>query len=269
MLKYLVIPTLLCVVVTLNLLLSISDFTISLKNFDAYVNEYTVEENWMENGSQGDANSMYGDGSCAQKGNPKLLQLLLQEWITTATQLNINYTLGDGSLLGAWRDGNIIPYDTDIDVYIDIRDMEKLEAFVLKDNKTFTDKNLQLHLTIQKDWRLPKRNRRFISCDGTVYSFIIDQCTYKEPVARIILGPLIHLDVFAFGRRNNRLHFFSKEIEVDVGDFFPLNKCKFMGLKTFCPRKPIRILKKLYGKNLQPDIICVNKLWIQNIEKEK
>ena len=44
---------------------------------------------------------------------------ILQHSIQISKQNNIEYILAYGSLLGAMRDGDAIPYDSDIDVLVD------------------------------------------------------------------------------------------------------------------------------------------------------
>ena len=70
---------------------------------------------------EGKKYSYYGDGSCRKRANRKRLVEILTRWMDIAEELNITYMLTYGSLLGAWRNGEVIPYDTDMDIHIDSR----------------------------------------------------------------------------------------------------------------------------------------------------
>lgn len=67
---------------------------------------------WMDlDGSKGF--SGYGDGSCSVNKDRKQWQKIFSRWVEIAKEKNIRYFLSAGSLLGAWRDGDVIPYDDD------------------------------------------------------------------------------------------------------------------------------------------------------------
>merc|ERR1712136_362674 len=61
----------------------------------------------------------YGNGTCAVCHSQTRLREILQRWVEMARHHNITYMLTYGSLLGAHRNGDVIPWDTDIDVYIE------------------------------------------------------------------------------------------------------------------------------------------------------
>ena len=60
-------------------------------------------------------------GELGYPKNPKREDFyeILQHSIQISKQNNIEYILAYGSLLGAMRDGDVIPYDSDIDVLVD------------------------------------------------------------------------------------------------------------------------------------------------------
>ena len=77
----------------------------------------------------------YGDNTCGVNKYRATLVNILQRWDKIARDNNITYFLTYGSLLGSWRDGDQIPYDTDMDVYVMSSENEKING--LKDDRTF------------------------------------------------------------------------------------------------------------------------------------
>ena len=61
----------------------------------------------------------YGELGCPKNPKRKYFYEILQHWTQILKQNNLEYILAYGSLLGAMRDGDIIPYDSDIDVLVD------------------------------------------------------------------------------------------------------------------------------------------------------
>ena len=63
--------------------------------------------------------SVYGELGYPKNPKRKDFYEILQHSIQISKQNNIEYILAYGSLLGAMRDGDVIPYDSDIDVLVD------------------------------------------------------------------------------------------------------------------------------------------------------
>ena len=210
--------------------------------------------------------SDYGDNTCKYK-NRLILTKLMERWIQIAAELNITYFLSFGSLLGAWRDQDLIPYDHDIDIIIDgkhIVDLEKIES-----KRNFyssylyrSDKNIQL--VLQKDWRLHYDERRRITCMGKQVPIKVDHCSFKVPVGRLI-SEGVYLDIFENNDTLKDQELREEESILVPKYIFPLKKCMFMGFETVCPKNPRVILEGLYGKDLSPSFICTNGLWVKKL----
>lgn len=202
----------------------------------------------------------YGDNTCSDNPDREILHTILQRWVQMARKNNISYFLTTGTLLGAWRDGDIIPYDRDLDVLINSHDNNKLEK--IKGKRNFKETENKFHLILQEDWEKPYSERRRYKCNGKLVSHYSDHCSFQEPLGRLIKGKH-HLDIYDYKVVNGTIwdpSEWDKRFQLD--DVFPLVACKFMGLNTFCPQKPVNVLQKFYGSNLSPTLICKNKKWI-------
>ena len=204
----------------------------------------------------------YGDNTCGDNPNRNILTKIFKRWIEIATKNNITYFLTCGTLLGAWRNADVIPYDTDLDIIIDGEDNVKLEA--IKDSRRSMSDD-KFHLILEEDWKLPYSKRRRFNCDGKLVPVYSDECSFQEPLGRLIKEGR-HLDIYDFKLENGKLYDPSEwKKEFQAVDVFPLKKCKFMGLETFCPKHPLSILHEFYGKDmnkLRPNTKCRNKKWV-------
>jgi len=79
--------------------------------------------------------SDYGDNTCPKNTDREGWRKLFQEWVKIATKHRIRYFLSFGSLLGAWRNEDIIPYDQDTDIHMHIDDFKKLIPLKEADTK--------------------------------------------------------------------------------------------------------------------------------------
>ena len=81
---------------------------------------------------------------------------------------NSRYFLDFGSLLGAWRDKEIIGYDQDADIRVHNDDLATLFNLPIrvKEEAWSAYDDYDLHLYFTKDWRLPYHMRRRFSCNG-------------------------------------------------------------------------------------------------------
>jgi len=208
--------------------------------------------------------SNYGDGSCKNFAISGCT-ILFKVWMKIAKEYGITYSLTHGSLLGAYRDSKFIPYDMDADVLVDLEEMHKLERASEERNFGLDGK---IHFVIQKDWRKPQDDRRRINCKGEIVGKMVDECSFIEPVARVVYarnsGSALHFDVFAFVKSYNSIRCLTDEhVEFLLEDYYPFKKCHYLGTETWCPNNGEKILKRLYGKNLAPLKKCFNTKWIK------
>ena len=95
---------------------------------------------------------------------------ILRHWDKLAELHNISYVIGLGSLLGFHRNGDIIPWDDDVDVLVDITQYQKLRSFA--EERSFVqgwDKKYRMVVQPDFEQKREKRRRRF-TCYGKVGS---------------------------------------------------------------------------------------------------
>ena len=218
------------------------------------------ELGWLER-EDGLKNSNYGDNTCRDNSNRVAFTKIFKRWLEIAKKYNITYFLTTGTLLGAWRNQDLIPYDQDMDVLIDAKDNEKIAKLKTKRNTPRTDSNP--YIIIQEDWKLPYAKRRRFKCNGEQVSRYSDQCSFQEPLGRLIDHG--HMDIYDYKIENDKVKDPSEwKKEYSTKDIFPLKKCMFMKLETVCPKNPSVVLEAFYGKNLSPKTICKNGTWVKN-----
>ena len=205
----------------------------------------------------------YGDGSCPVTTDRTPWQKVLAKWIEVAKEHKIRYFLTAGSLLGAWRDEEVIPYDQDLDIRIHIDDFDKL--YPLRQRKFIWESydDYDFHFYFTKDWRLPYDLRRRYSCKGKKVEDYEGQCSFTDPTARLIYRQW-HMDLYAYTYYQDTVKFIphSAAYEYRKEDILPVTRCMFMGIETRCPQKPKVIFKNLYN-SFKPTKICSNKTWVK------
>ena len=116
--------------------------------------------------SDGKKFSNYGDPDCPGNSYRYLFKSVLRAWVRIAGKNSIPYFLTSGSLLGAYRNGDVIPYDSDIDIMIDSKYNTVLEEIAVERN--FDTGDTKMGLIIQTDFREPFAHRRRFDCRGQV-----------------------------------------------------------------------------------------------------
>ena len=94
----------------------------------------------------------YGDGTCEHK-NRRQYKDLMEKWKNISETYKIPSFLYAGTLIGAARNGDSIPWDGDMDVLVDGRFNEVVAAIANKRN--FDRYDGQFHLVIQEDFNIP------------------------------------------------------------------------------------------------------------------
>ena len=121
------------------------------------------------NSAKGKLNSsVYGEVGCPDNPWRKALNKLLRHWIQISKQNKIEYVLACGSLLGAMRDGDIIPYDSDIDILVDQNYFSIFKR--LSSKRGFSTSDEKIRLVVQPEFTLniPVEVRKRFTCQGEV-----------------------------------------------------------------------------------------------------
>lgn len=193
------------------------------------------------------------------KINPKraIFQELLREWVKIAVRNNISYVLSSGSLLGQYRNGDVIPWDIDVDVILQDTLFSKLEKITTP--RTFTQgADSAFHFVVQPEYTGPSQMRRW-NCNGQVVNGQPDHCSFIGPIARLIKG-FDFVDIFGLKVEGNFAYEGYEKKYFRVDDIFPGKDCFFMEVKTKCPQNVKKVLETFFHSIRQP-CVCINGTW--------
>ena len=154
----------------------------------------------------------------------------------------IEYVIFFGTLLGKCRHNDIIPWDDDLDICIQINEIPKLRE-----------------IRWEKYGLRFIKNRRF---------FKIYDINNKNIDNRKFSWPF--LDLFKYENVNNkniRIYDVHKNLYISKSDLYPIKNTDFLGIKTNIPNRPKEILDITYEKNWETE--CVSPDWDHTIEKKK
>ena len=147
-------------------------------------------------------------------------------WASWARNHHVQWWLVYGSLLGAWRTGDIIPWDNDLDFGMLRRDLLHLPARVQLDNITFFERNPYAYETSTQD-----------------HSNVVD--------ARIVCTHTgLFADFFAYHQTADDSTFYmnkSGDAVMDETDIFPLTRIRFGSLHLPAPAETVSLLNKWYS----------------------
>lgn len=142
--------------------------------------------------------------------------------------------LAFGTLLGAVRNGRIIPWDYDSDVAVPKEQYDKLEELIpLKD----------------------KKGRKLILWNrGHFYTLYYENRDDEKNI-------WCRVDVFAYYPNNNKMMITdSAKRQFDKEDWFPLEWISFYNKFYKVPHNPHNVLEKIYGENCID--MCVSHTWV-------
>lgn len=250
----------------------VDDFETKLKK--EYFKKYNVEfQSFMIQQSNKLKSSNYNQNSsdgarldCHVDESQNELEKLFKLWFNMANLMNVSYALTHGSLLGAWRDGKMIPHDSDLDIMLNHEEVLKLHKMV---DKSFHQNDDKVHLTIHREYQKKISQRNRFLCTGQMVSansWHRDQCSFIEPLGRLVKGSHLHIDLVGYKVVGKSVVFQTEDDKTvfDVDLVLPYSKCSFMGYDTFCPRKTEQLLNNFYGQNLQPIRTCVDGRWVNS-----
>lgn len=212
---------------------------------------------------------VYGDSDCSDNSRRDNLCQLLRAWTIAAKKHNIIYTIGAGSLVGMLRNNDLIPWDTDIDIYLHVKYFPLLQKW--EREKMFTTLQESIYLATQPGPvnNIPEEKRTRHNCNGKVTSHYSDMCSFLEPMARLIRGNCF-IDFFHYEEKGDKVVEHGENLAVNMQkytDFYPFRPCIFMGFSVSCPNRPLEVLRVTYSSTSdmkKPPKVCKNGQWVHN-----
>jgi len=169
------------------------------------------------------------------------LNELLDFVIKKLEENNVQYWIIGGTLLGAIRHGDIIPWDGDADIGIMDKDYKKVQA--LFKNSTFKNQKFNKYF---KDYG--------INGTGNLLP-ILKNVVQKSNVLQIAYGNLSgNVDIFPFRFFDNKYQYKGKMMRdlypkeyFEEDELFPLKLHKFGNRQLYIPQKPCKHLDRAYN----------------------
>ena len=208
--------------------------------------------------------SFYGFG-CEENRYRKRLQMILREWVSLAKRRNISqYFICFGSYLGFVRNGDMVPYDMDMDVCMFRHDYYKLDPEESKRPLNLDDG--EIHLLLHRHSPHPLSNTPRKDCKGNIVRSPVDDCAILNPHARLYNGALIYMDIFMFEDLGVKLWDEFRDKMHNRDAILPVEPCKYLELDTKCPNNAEKFLNVYYGKDyMTPHHKCKGGKWQQNM----
>ncbi|XP_028408423.1 uncharacterized protein LOC114530991 [Dendronephthya gigantea] len=222
----------------------------------------------VQNSSKIEAKNIYGL-DCPGNPHKQTLTYLFNHWIALDNYYNLSSFLCHGSLIGSLRDGDLIPYDRDIDVCITWTNYQKLH--VIRSGKPFNYHSSGIFLAVQEDFsNNDVRGRTRVDCKGRIVQRARDPCSFTFPGARLISRE-IYIDIFVFREHGKHLRDHEYKKKFLKKDIFPLQDCMFMNVQAKCPRNEKPLLLGYYKSDVltKPHYKCKNKTWVATSKDAK
>ena len=171
------------------------------------------------------------------------LRYLFNTFIDEINNTDIEYWIDHGTLLGYFRDKDIICGDDDIDICILYKDNNKLKKLLN------TIKRKYPNLLVDSLCILPNTNCHYSITDKktglTIDIYVFD--LYKNNKILYKSTPLI------------RKIALQEEANYNKEDILPLKKVSFLNKKIYIPNKIETVLTKLYGKKYMTPLLKCDK----------
>ena len=143
----------------------------NITNFESKNSSETYDDSWIEALN----NTIdYGDKTCEETKNgnshKKNFVQLLNQWNLISKKHSIPYFLVSGSLIGALRNADFIPWDHDMDIIVDEIYYETISGIDNNRNFTPSDHDTSFHLVLQIFFRsdYSNMNKPRQNCMGEV-----------------------------------------------------------------------------------------------------
>lgn len=152
---------------------------------------------------------------------------------------NINYWIFAGTLIGAHRNGLLVPWDSDSDVGMMIEDYKKFLKYIrleLPEDLYFQDGSDNPYYNRQADGKIRDKN----SCYGYCLKF---NCNWEDG---------LQIDIFAFrkdGINPLKISNYFYKTQFDIEDIYPTKSILLEGINVLAPKKVENILTIMFGPN--------------------
>ena len=252
------------IVKTVNKTLPVGNSTPAIKNQSIGIDSIANKTLKRKSDFQHAQDSYYGEG-CKTNLYRSRLKIIFGVWKEIARRRNITqYFIAYGSFIGAVRNGDIVPYDSDIDVCIFRHEYHKLLPEESRRPLNLNDGTV--HLLLQKHSPHPKHDTPRRDCKGNVVRSVTDDCAILDPHGRLYQSARIYMDIFVLEDFGRSVHDEYRNKILKRETLLPLRLCSFMGLRTYCPNDATQYLTTYYGGNyMKPHHICKGKKWVKNM----
>lgn len=199
----------------------------------------------------------------------KLHEALIS-WIKFSEKHGIIWWISYGTLLGSIRNGDIIPYDSDMDLGI-----LGFQEYLIRKHQTPRGqiKENQFNLVARPGTYCKNKLNERLDCNGHFTAIAKDTCSFCGPLARVFRYDSYFVDIFPiypevsinatknmiqYGFRDDEINYSEKNERLyPLSMIFPLQTCTFMNLSVPCPLHYKELLKLMYGENYYtPKYVC-------------
>lgn len=164
---------------------------------------------------------------------------LLRDTINVLNDMNINFFIISGTLLGHVRHNDFIPWDDDIDLIVDESILDKLSDIVARYGK-------QMNFITRDQYIVKTCYDNGQKMEHEWSKYLLNGINYTWPF----------VDLFIYRQSDDQIIFFNKSWDSDK--FFPATQVLFNNITVNIPNIPDYFLAKNYGTDYMTTIMSSN-----------